>query len=61
MHQSLLHSNSAHNITITGYGTIDGNGMPWWKCAHDIKKPPCNDHSRPHLVMLVEGENIEVS
>ncbi|XP_062515864.1 uncharacterized protein LOC134191272 isoform X2 [Corticium candelabrum] len=44
-----------------GYGTIDGNGMPWWKCAHDIKKPPCNDHSRPHLVMLVEGENIEIS
>jgi hypothetical protein len=60
MHQSLVHSNGANNISITGFGTIDGNGEPWWKCSSDLKLPPCSGFSRPHLLMLVGGDNIEV-
>ena len=29
--QALVSAYSATNVTITGAGTIDGNGWPWWK------------------------------
>lgn len=60
MHQSLVHSSGANNITITGYGKIDGNGKPWWKCANHLKEAPCSGFSRPHMVMLIKGDNVEV-
>lgn len=31
--QSLVSATNAENITITGGGTIDGNGESWWKLA----------------------------
>jgi polygalacturonase len=34
--QSLVSSDHAKNIVITGGGTIDGNGESWWKEAHEI-------------------------
>lgn len=61
IYQSFVHSFHADNIRITGGGTLDGNGEPWWKCWHgDHKSPPCNGISRPHMFMLVTGTNIEV-
>src|SRR5579875_2502418 len=36
-HQSLLTSNHAENITITGGGTIDGQGQSWWVEARSHK------------------------
>lgn len=31
--QSLVSATNAENVTITGGGTIDGNGESWWKLA----------------------------
>jgi polygalacturonase len=41
----------AHNISITGGGTIDGNGAAWWACSDaQLVGPPCNGYSRPQLI-----------
>ena len=29
-YQGLVSAYSATNITVTGFGTINGNGWPWW-------------------------------
>ena len=44
--QSVIRSYNAKNITITGGGVIDGQGQPWWDCAHFLLAPPCNLLSR---------------
>jgi polygalacturonase len=63
---ALIHADGADNITVTGEpsGTVNGNGPVWWECwSGDRHDPPCGDenrifHSRPHLVMLVRGNDI---
>lgn len=61
IYQPFIHSFQADNIQITGGGTIEGNGAPWWKCWRgDHKSSPCNGISRSHLINLVTGTNIEV-
>lgn len=35
--QSLVSATNAENITITGGGTIDGNGESWWTLARSIR------------------------
>ncbi|WP_232834841.1 glycoside hydrolase family 28 protein [Pleomorphovibrio marinus] len=35
----LIYANEAENITITGRGTIDGQGQAWWKEMYNIKYP----------------------
>ncbi len=61
-HQSLLTSNNAENITITGGGTIDGNGQSWWAEARGQK-----DHGvvgeqvfRPRLIVLSNSKHIRI-
>jgi len=51
--QPLITSNQATNITITGNGTIDGNGLPWWNAynAGTISV-------RPRLIQLNHSQNI---
>uniref|UniRef100_A0A914W8P7 Glycoside hydrolase family 28 n=1 Tax=Plectus sambesii TaxID=2011161 RepID=A0A914W8P7_9BILA len=64
--QSLVQANSASNITITGGGTIDGQGAPWWACLHrgndslHLHGPPCNGLDRPNLIMLAQTNNINI-
>eukprot|EP00117_Sycon_ciliatum_P037899 scpid92460/ scgid28256/ Probable polygalacturonase; Pectinase len=61
IYQPFVHSYFADNIRITGGGTIDGNGEPWWKCWRgDPKSSPCKGISRPHMVNLVSGSNVEI-
>lgn len=50
-----------HNVTFTGGGTIDANGHPFWKCARDLQQFPCNNHGRPHLMMISNATNIELT
>ena len=62
IYQSLVHSWGASFIRITGSGIIDGQGSPWWNCwRHDRKASPCNGISRPHLINLIGGDNVQVS
>jgi hypothetical protein len=51
---SVIQSYNMNNITLTGGGTIDGQGYPWWACSWNssfLEKPPCNNISR-----LVQGD-----
>ena len=42
---------AAENVSVSGGGTIDGNGAAWWACkAAGLVGPPCNGYSRPQLL-----------
>ena len=34
----LIYANSAENLTITGRGTLDGNGFKWWQWEYDTRQ-----------------------
>jgi polygalacturonase len=53
--QPLITSNHATNITITGKGTIDGNGQPWWTAYNNN-----NNIARPRLIQLNRSQNIVI-
>jgi polygalacturonase len=69
--QALVSAYSAINITVTGPGTIDGNGWPWWKnrtvqgCDQkhspdwlpNASQPTCF-FQRPKLVEFVDCEDV---
>jgi len=53
------------NIAITGRGTIDGQGQPWWDALRNDKKPAEGrkrilTHGRPHLVSLYRCRNVRI-
>lgn len=69
-YQALVHADGASNVTLTGGGVINGNGMHWWRCKEntewDHASPPCGNaqgvyHSRPHLIMIVRGSDVKVT
>ena len=61
MHQALIFAWNATNISMSGGGTIDARGQPWWACAARLDKPPCSGHARPHLLMLSNSTRVHVS
>ena len=61
--QSLITSVNAHDIAITGKGTIDGNGKSWW---HDAKgQRPSGIMGeivfRPRLIVFDHSKHIRMS
>lgn len=68
--QALVSATDASNVTISGQGTIDGNGKSWWEMAWKIRGSGIlgTNHPRPRLVVfdhcnrvLIEGVTIENS
>jgi polygalacturonase len=67
--QSLVSATNATDVTITGEGTIDGAGEPWWAVARSVKNAGVMGvNPRPRLVVfdhckhvLVEGVTIQNS
>lgn len=62
-HQSLLTSNGASNIVITGGGTVDGNGQSWWAEARGAKDHGIvgkGDVFRPRLMVLTNSKHIRI-
>lgn len=56
-HISLIHGNSISNVIITGHnGTIDGRGKMWW----DMWWNRTLEHTRGHLVELINSQNIMI-
>ncbi len=53
--QPLVTSNHASNITISGQGTIDGNGQPWWTA---YKSGAIS--VRPRLMQFNHSQNITI-
>ena len=43
---AFLNGNGLTNVSLTGGGTIDGNGADWWNVTKDDR------HYRPHLIRL---------
>ena len=60
--QALLSATNANNVSITGEGTIDGNGESWWIMARSIKDAGVlgNDHPRPRLVVFDHCKHIRI-
>ena len=50
----------ANNVSITGNGTIDGQGALWWQCASNMSLPPCSGYPRPHGIRLVGGTDFSI-
>jgi len=67
--QSLVSATNATDVTITGEGTIDGAGEPWWEAARKVKDAGVMGvNPRPRLVVfdhckhvLLEGVTIQNS
>ncbi|GMH25106.1 hypothetical protein Nepgr_026949 [Nepenthes gracilis] len=57
-HMSLIHGNGLTNVVITGNnGTVDGQGKIWW----DQWWNRTLEHTRGHLVELMNSNNIMIS
>ena len=60
--QPLLGSHNATNITLTGGGTVDGNGASWWAEARGMKDHGVvgNGVFRPRLIVLNNSKHIHI-
>ncbi len=50
--QNFIYASYASNITITGGGTIDGQGQPWWDSVNVAKSKGLPLPVRPRLIEL---------
>ncbi|RUT46191.1 glycoside hydrolase family 28 protein [Paenibacillus anaericanus] len=48
VHASCIYGNDLENISITGSGTLNGNGQPWWEKR--LKRPEELIYPRPKLI-----------
>lgn len=55
MHQACIYAEGAKNVTVTGYGTVDGQGSYWWKQIRDKTGPA---YPRPYLVCFADCEHV---
>jgi polygalacturonase len=66
---ALINTRDQHDITITGKGTIDGDGPIWWKSYWDLRAQyepkglrwaSDYDARRPRLILFQNSENIHL-
>jgi polygalacturonase len=62
---ALVNADKVHGFTISGTGTINGNGLRYWKAfwlRHEFN-PQCTnmDEMRPRLVYISNSDNIQLS
>lgn len=59
----LLGATGQHNITLTGGGTVDGNGHVWWEYVKGVKDAGVlgNDHPRPMGIVFDHSQHIKVT
>ena len=55
MHQACIYAEQAKNVTVTGYGTVDGQGSYWWK---QIREKGRTEYPRPYLVCFSDCEHV---
>lgn len=60
--QSLVSATNAQDVSITGEGTIDGNGESWWIEARAYKDSGIlgAEHTRPRLVVFDHCKHVRV-
>lgn len=61
---AVINADSTDGFTITGAGTIDGNGLRYWKAFWLRRKwnPQCTnmDEMRPRLVYISNSKNVQI-
>jgi polygalacturonase len=66
---ALINARDQHDVTLTGKGTIDGDGPIWWKSYWDLRAQyepkglrwaSDYDARRPRLILLQNSENIHL-
>jgi polygalacturonase len=58
IHQPCVYARGETNVSITGFGTIDGQGAPWWDTFRNRRDELA--HPRPTLVGLHECERVTI-
>lgn len=58
VYASCLFAEEAKNISVTGFGTIDGNGMEWWEIFRNQREKLA--YPRPKLISFDGCENITI-
>jgi polygalacturonase len=59
--QALVSATNAENVSITGEGTIDGNGESWWREARSVQNAGVMGvHPRPRLVVFDHCKHIRI-
>jgi polygalacturonase len=53
-HAPLIGGTGLRGVAITGRGTIDGRGAPWWT----RQREKTLDHPRPRLISIAESSNV---
>ncbi len=56
----LIGARGAHDITLTGEGTIDGQGASWW-AAFRAARAAGTDMARPKMIVLTDVTNLRVT
>lgn len=56
-----LLAGSGKNLTITGAGTIDGQGAPWWAKTKAEKAAGQTLSSRPGLISVTDASNLKIT
>jgi polygalacturonase len=66
---ALINTRDQRNVTITGHGTIDGDGPIWWKSYWDLRKTyeprglrwaSDYDARRPRLILLQNSSDVHL-
>ena len=66
---ALINTRDQHDVTITGKGTIDGDGAVWWKSYWDLRAAyeprglrwaSDYDAKRPRLILFQNSSNIHI-
>ena len=56
---AFINGKKLNNVSITGKGTIDGSGQPWWPAALEAKYAKKKEtQTRPHLILIERTKNI---
>ena len=59
--QALVSATNAENVSITGEGTIDGNGESWWQEARSVQNAGVMGiHPRPRLVVFDHCKHVRI-
>jgi polygalacturonase len=58
--ESFISANGMHDIRISGEGTIDGQGEPWWKAFRAVKGSADTGPRRPQMIYVEKCERIEL-
>ncbi|KAF9120304.1 hypothetical protein BGX30_003252, partial [Mortierella sp. GBA39] len=59
VHASCVYGHGLKNVSITGSGTLDGNGQPWWDKMRS--RPEELTHPRPKLISLDRCTRVTIS